>query len=109
MKGPSERWIEVFPGVVRHRLLSTGHVYQMEVRLAAGSEVPLHRHPQEQISYVVSGRLRFQVGEQLIEAAAGAAVAIPGDTAHAVWTLEESLVIDTFTPPREDYLAADGD
>lgn len=109
MRGPSQSWIEVFPGVHRHRLVASEQIYQMEVRLEAGAEVPLHQHPHEQISYVVRGRLRFQVGEELIEAAPGASVAIPGDTPHAVWTLEESLVIDTFAPCRADYLAADGD
>lgn len=109
MKGPSANWIEVFPGVLRRRLVSTDQIYQMEVRLATGSEVPLHRHPQEQIAYVVSGRLRFQVGDAATEAIAGTSVAIPGDTDHAVWVLEESLVIDTFTPPRNDYLESDGD
>lgn len=109
MRGPSQNWIDVFPGVHRRRLVATERIYQMEVRLDPDGVVPLHNHPQEQIAYVVSGRLRFQVGEEMIEAAAGSSVAIPGDTPHAVWVLEESLVIDTFSPPREDYLAADGD
>ncbi|GAB4429367.1 MAG: cupin domain-containing protein [Chloroflexi bacterium OHK40] len=108
-KGAAERWVPLFPGVRRRRLVSTAQIYQMEVLLEPGSEVPLHQHPQEQISYVARGRLRFQVGDSVIEAGAGSSVAIPGGTLHAVWTLEESLAIDTFTPPRDDYLAADGD
>lgn len=107
--GPSANTIEVFPGVLRRRLVSTAQIYQMSVDLAQGSVVPLHQHPQEQISYVVSGRLRFQVGDATIEAGPGDTIAIPGDTPHAVWTHEPSLVIDTFIPPREDYLAIDGD
>jgi quercetin dioxygenase-like cupin family protein len=109
MHGPSQNWIEVFPGVHRRRLVSTERIYQMEVRLAAGSVVPLHHHPQEQIAYVVRGKLRFQVGDAMVEALPGSSVAIPGETPHAVWTIEESLVIDTFSPPRADYLAVDGD
>jgi quercetin dioxygenase-like cupin family protein len=109
MHGPSQNWIEVFPGVHRRRLVSSERIYQMEVRLEVGSVVPVHQHPQEQIAYVVSGRLRFQVGDAQIEALPGNSIAIPSDTPHAVWTLEESLVIDTFSPPRSDYLAVDGD
>ncbi|MFV9507913.1 MAG: cupin domain-containing protein [Oscillochloridaceae bacterium umkhey_bin13] len=109
VRGPSERWIEVFPGVRRHRLTATEQAYVMEVLLEAGSQVPRHQHPQEQISYVVRGRLRFHLGDSVTEAGPGMAVAIPGDTPHAVETIEESLVIDTFVPARADYLAADGD
>ncbi len=106
----SERpWIELFPGVFRRRIALTERMYQMEVRLAEGSHVPLHSHPEDQVAYVVRGHLRFQLGDELIEAAAGSSVAIPGGTPHAVWTLEETLAIDTFSPPRADYLAADGD
>lgn len=108
-KGPSANKIEVFPGVRRRRLVASDQIYQMAVEMAAGSEVPRHQHPQEQISYVVSGRLRLQVGEALIEAGPGEAVLIPGDTPHSVLTLDEALVIDTFAPPRADYLVADGD
>lgn len=109
MKGPATAWITIFPGVHRRRLAATEQIYQMEVRLEQGSHVPLHQHPQEQISYVASGRLRFQVGDTFIEAPTGSSVAIPSNTPHAVWTLEAGLAIDTFTPPRHDYLAADGD
>lgn len=107
--GPSTNRIEVFPGVVRRRLLATDQLYQMTVDLAEGAEVPLHRHPQEQTSYVVSGRLRFQVGDSVVEVGPGEAIVMPGDTPHAVWTLAAAVVIDTFAPPRADYLAADGD
>ncbi|EFO80589.1 Cupin 2 conserved barrel domain protein [Oscillochloris trichoides DG-6] len=109
MRGPSEKWIEVFPGVERHRLAVSEHLYQMEVRIAQGSSVPLHQHPQEQTTYVVRGRLRVQVGEDVFEAGPGSLARFPSNVPHAVWGLEESLVLDTFAPPRVDYLAADGD
>lgn len=102
-------WIEVFPGVYRRRVALTDRMYQMEVRLAAGSQVPLHSHPEDQVAYVVSGRLQFQVGDEIIDATPGRSVAIPGGTLHAVWTVEDTFVIDTFSPPRADYLQVDGD
>lgn len=109
LKGASASWVQLFPGVRRRRLAASEQTYQMEVLLEPGAEVPLHQHPQEQLSYVARGRLRFQLGEELLEAEAGSTVLIPGGTPHAVWALEESLAIDTFAPPRLDYLAADGD
>ena len=109
IKGTSANVIEVFPGVRRRRLVATTQVYQMTVELSAGSSIPLHQHPQEQISHVVSGRVRFQVGEAVVEAGPGESLAIPGGTPHAVLTLEPGLLVETFAPPRADYLAADGD
>lgn len=109
MRGPSQNWIEVFPGVHRHRLAASEQLYQMEVRLELGSAVPLHQHPQEQTTYVVRGRLRVQIGDALTEAGPGSLSRFPSNVPHAVWALEESLVLDSFAPARADYLAADGD
>ena len=109
LKGPSAHWIEVFPGIRRHRLAATAQLYQMEVWLATGSSIPLHQHPHEQVSYVVQGRLRFQIGTESFEVGPGEVALMPRDTPHAVWTLEEALVVDTFVPVRTDYLATDGD
>jgi quercetin dioxygenase-like cupin family protein len=109
MHGPSQNWITLFPGVRRRRLVATERLYQMIVQLDQGAEVPLHQHSQEQVSLVISGRLRFQIGAETIEAGTGDALAIPADAPHQVWVLERSVVIDTFSPPRADYLQADGD
>jgi quercetin dioxygenase-like cupin family protein len=108
-KGPSANRIEMFPGVSRRRLAATDQLYQMAVDLAAGAVVPMHQHPHEQISYVVSGRLRFQLGDSQVEAGPGESVLIPGELPHAVWALTDCLVVDTFSPCRTEYLAADGD
>jgi quercetin dioxygenase-like cupin family protein len=107
--GPSQRWIEVFPGIHRHRLAASEQLYQMEVRLEPGSAVPLHQHPHEQTTYVIRGRLRVQIGDETIEAGPGSLAYFPSNVPHAVWALEASLVLDSFTPARADYLAADGD
>ncbi|NJN18397.1 MAG: cupin domain-containing protein [Oscillochloris sp.] len=107
--GPAQHWIEMLPGVRRRRLAATTQLYQMEVRLDAGAEVPVHKHPHEQISHLLSGRLQFHLGGTIREINPGDTVIIPGNTSHAVVALAESIVIDTFSPPRTDYLAGDGD
>lgn len=100
-------WIQLFEGVYRHTLAAGDRMLQMEVRLEPGSHVIEHAHPHDQISYVARGRLRFFLAGEPRELAAGESVYIPGGVRHAVDALEESLAIDTFSPPREDYLAAD--
>jgi quercetin dioxygenase-like cupin family protein len=103
----AERWLDLFPGIRRRTLASGEQMMQMLVRLDPGSHVPEHQHPHEQISYILHGRLRFYVAGAPLDLGAGQSLCIPGGTLHAVDTLEEALVLDTFSPPREDLLALD--
>jgi quercetin dioxygenase-like cupin family protein len=100
-------WVEMFPGIRRRRCALTDEMYQMEVWLEEGAEVPLHHHTQTQISFVISGKIRFQRGGDIFECLPGSAVSIPGNTPHAIWAVERSYVVDTFSPVRADYLARD--
>jgi len=97
----------MFPGVRRSTIACGTQMMQMQVLLDAGSVVPAHAHPHEQVSYVLRGRLHFTIAGETRECGPGEALAIPGGVAHAVEALEETLVIDTFSPPREDLLAQD--
>ena len=77
------------------------------IRLRKGAVVPMHSHPNEQISMLESGALRFTIsGEERI-LRAGDAVVIPPDAPHAVEALEDSLAVDLFSPPREDWIRGD--
>ena len=80
---------------------------QMLVVLEAGSHLPEHQHPHEQITHVLHGRLRLLVAGVPHELVAGQSLCLPGRTLHAADALENTLVIDTFSPPREDLLAED--
>lgn len=92
------------PGVVRRTL---GHGEEMlltEFTIAEGSEVPTHSHPQAQVGYVVRGRMRLTIGDETHECTAGDSYYIPGDVPHGATVPQDSLVVDVFCPPREDYL-----
>lgn len=84
-------------------------MYQMRAELAAGSHLPEHAHPQEQIAHVIKGRMKMIVAGVSQELCAGDAVYIGTNVPHGVETIEETIVIDTFSPPRDDYLALDGE
>jgi quercetin dioxygenase-like cupin family protein len=75
----------------------------IEVRLDAGAIVPMHTHPHEQTGYCSSGRLRFQIGHETRELGPGDCWMIPGDVPHEVTAIEDCVVIDVFSPPREEY------
>ena len=67
--------------------------------------VPLHSHHNEQISYVLEGSLVFSVDNRDIVVKAGEVLAIPPHMPHRVVALVDSLSLDIFNPPREDWLA----
>ncbi len=100
-------WIEIVPGIKRRTITAGAAMYQMRAELAAGSRLPEHAHPQEQIAHVIKGRLKLTVAGVPHELAAGDAVYIATNVPHSGETIEETTVIDTFSPPRDDYLALD--
>jgi len=101
------RWFEIVPGIRRCTMAADNRMMQIKVELDAGARLPEHSHSNEQITYLVSGRLRFVIDGVPREVAPGETVMLPGDVPHAVEALEPSLAIDTFSPPREDMLAQD--
>jgi quercetin dioxygenase-like cupin family protein len=62
-----------------------------------------HSHPHEQMVYVISGRIRFEHPSGTFETKAGDSFLVPGGVEHQASALEDSEVLDIFTPMREDY------
>ena len=72
--------------------------------IARGSVIPPHSHPHEQTGFVVSGKLRFRVEDDMMEVESGDSWCIPGGAEHSADALEDSVIIEVFSPVREDYL-----
>jgi quercetin dioxygenase-like cupin family protein len=78
-----------------------------EVLLQRGCVVPAHAHDNEQFCCVLSGRLRFGLGAEgspqrrEVEVAGGEVIHLPSGLAHSAEALEQTLVIDIFSPPSE--------
>jgi quercetin dioxygenase-like cupin family protein len=104
---PDDRWIPMVAGIRRRTLAAGEQMMQMLVMLDAGSHLPEHQHPHEQVTHVLRGRLRLSMAGSVREIAAGQSICLPGGTPHAADALEDTLVVDTFSPPREDLLAQD--
>jgi quercetin dioxygenase-like cupin family protein len=100
-------WIQICPGIKRQTLSSGKTMYQMLATLEAGSKMPAHQHPQEQIVHVVSGRMKLIVEGTPHELKAGDSFYLASNTPHGVETIDETCVVDTFSPPRDEYLAID--
>jgi quercetin dioxygenase-like cupin family protein len=100
-------WINMTP-TVRRRAIATGEkLYQMLVELKKGSHLPEHHHVHEQVVHVVKGRIKLIVKGEPHELGPSESFLLPGDVPHAVDVLEDSVVVDTFSPPREDLIAQD--
>lgn len=100
-------WIDIAPGIRRRTITSGTSMYQMMARLDAGSRMPEHKHPQEQIVHILEGRMRLIVSGVPHELKRGESFYLAGNVPHGVETIEETMVLDTFSPPRDDYLTLD--
>ena len=99
--------IEICPGITRQTLAHGTTMYQMVATLAGGSRLPEHHHAQEQIIHILEGRMRLTVAGEAHELSTGDSFYLASDVPHAVETIEPTRVLDTFSPPRDDYLAID--
>lgn len=95
--------VEMLPGIVRRTLNEGQHTMLCELRMAKGAVVPAHTHPHEQIGYLASGRLQFRIGEHWRELGPGDSWCVPSGVEHEVHVLEDTVCIDVFSPPREEY------
>ncbi|HTJ26453.1 MAG TPA: cupin domain-containing protein [Candidatus Limnocylindria bacterium] len=105
------RWSQVeqeqLKGTITRRLITGDSMMIAEVLLKKGDEVPRHAHHNEQITFVLSGALKFVLGDEQRETVVrgGEVLVIPPHVPHAAFALEDTVDIDVFSPPREDWLA----
>ncbi len=102
-----DEWIEMQPGVLRRTLASGDLLMQMVVTLAAGSSLPVHTHQNEQMAHIISGRLILTIDGMPHECGPGETLTIAGGMPHSAEAREDTVVLDTFSPPRFDLLAQD--
>jgi quercetin dioxygenase-like cupin family protein len=97
------RKLDRAPGVLVNIMTDGDEITLVEVILEAGSVVAMHTHVNEQTGTLLSGRLKFEIGDETFEMAPGDAWMIPANVPHEVTTVEKALVIEAFSPPREDW------
>jgi quercetin dioxygenase-like cupin family protein len=77
------------------------------VYLQKGCSVPEHSHHNEQISMMEQGSVKFVMGGQELVLRAGQILRIPPNVPHSAEALEDSIAVDLFSPPREDWIRGD--
>lgn len=91
------------PGLQRKTMATTEKLMLAEFSAEAGTVVPVHTHPNEQVGYVVRGQVKMTIAGVDYELEAGDSYAIPAGVPHGAVFLTQAVVVDVFTPPREDY------
>ena len=75
-----------------------------QFKITKGAAIPTHSHPHEQTGIMISGKLRFIVDGEIKDVEAGDSWCLPGGVEHSAEALEDTVVIEVFSPVREDYL-----
>jgi quercetin dioxygenase-like cupin family protein len=88
---------------IQRRAVQLDHLMLTFFDLDSGAIIPPHQHPHEQISYVVRGALRFTLDGETRVLRAGEGATVPSNTPHEALALEDTVVIDGWSPVREDY------
>ena len=92
---------------LQRRLITGERMMLAHVYLDKGSVVPRHSHDNEQLTYILEGSLKFWIGEngeQELTVSAGEVLVIPPNVPHMAEALEDTLDVDIFSPPRQDWL-----
>lgn len=92
------------PGLSRRILAHNEKMMLVEHRMEASWVGARHSHPHDQMVYVIRGSLRFSCGQEEFEAVAGDSFVLKGGIEHSASALEPAIVLDVFTPCRDDYV-----
>ena len=98
---------ETVSPMLDRRLIIGDRMMLAHVYLKKGCIVPTHSHENEQLTYILEGALKFWLGEDQTEeriVRAGEVLHIPSNVPHKAEALEDTLDVDIFDPPREDWL-----
>jgi len=111
VKATHYRWEELPKEAVKddlsRRLISGERLMLAHVYLEKGCVVPQHSHANAQLTYILEGKLRFFLGDdesEVVDVGAGEVLHLPSNLPHKAEALEDTLDVDIFAPPREDWL-----
>ena len=103
------RWDDITPmsPLLTRQYISGDQAMLARIVLKKGCLVPTHQHPNEQIAYILSGALEFNVAGTIHVVRAGEVLVIPGNVPHSALALEDTVDLDLFAPPRQDWIDKD--
>jgi quercetin dioxygenase-like cupin family protein len=90
--------------LIDREMLVGDKIMLARVLMKKGAHVPLHQHHNEQVTYILEGALKFAIDGKEVVVRAGEVLCIPSNMPHEAWALEDTVDLDVFNPPREDWL-----
>ncbi len=103
-KNNSRNFKPLIDGVKMRPLVWETKTLLCEFQLEKGFSIPPHQHPYEQTGTLISGKLNFRIGKNWQLTEPGDSWSIPENVEHEVVILKDSLVLELFSPIRNDYL-----
>ncbi len=94
----------VNPKMVR-RMLWGERLMAAYMEFKAGFTVPTHQHENEQLTYCLSGTMRFFLPDREVILRGGEMLHIPSNAPHGAEMMDDVVEIDFFSPPRQDWIA----
>ncbi len=105
------RWNEIprekLNNLLERQIINGERIMLTHIYLKKGAIVPTHQHENEQLSYILKGKLKFWVGQEMDQTYTvrdGEVLHLPSGVFHGAEAIEETLSIDIFSPPRQDWL-----
>ena len=103
-KHDDQRVIDLGGGSTRRILAYNDELMSVEVAFETGAKGAVHTHPHTQMSYVLSGRFLYSVEGEDVELCPGDSIVVPSGLPHGTVCLEKGVLLDVFTPKRDDFL-----
>ena len=99
--------VEQLSSLIGRQFVVGKNVMVARVLLKKGANVPLHQHYNEQITYILQGALEFLIAGERIVVHTGEVLCIPPNVPHEANALEDTVDLDIFNPPRQDWIDRD--
>ena len=103
-KHDGQKLIDLGGGSTRRILAYNPELMGVEVAFETGSVGKEHTHPHTQMSYVLSGKFSYSVEGEAVTLNPGDSIVVPSGLVHGTVCLEKGVLLDVFTPMREDFL-----
>ena len=97
-------WEEVAPGMKRKFMGFNDEIMMVKVQFEKGGIGARHKHRHSQTTYVVNGKFEVSIGDEKKTLTGGNGFFIPPEIEHGAVCLEDGILIDVFSPAREDFL-----
>ena len=104
VNGQSTPWKDIGEGARRKVLATSKNLMLAQIEHETGVRGAMHSHPHEQITYVLSGAFVYTLNGETYTLSVGDSIYVPPNAEHGTLSLEGGVLLDVFTPQRDDFL-----